>query len=58
MSRTKVSVVRIKTFEEASAAALDAAYETWRAEQGENILVSAHLSNSGTDLVLTVFYTR
>lgn len=54
----KVATMKLKTFEAANAAALDAAYETWREAQGERQLVATDLTHDGTNIVLTVFYTE
>lgn len=56
----KASTVRIKVFQAATAELLEAAHEAWRAAQYQSEIkwISSAMSNSGTDLVLTVFYTQ
>jgi hypothetical protein len=53
----KAVTVKLKVFEEADAAALEAAYETWRAAAGEKHIVEMHLSTDSTNIILAVFYT-
>ena len=50
-------VLKLKTFEAATAAALDAAYEAWRAALGEEVFVESRLSYDGTNIIFTVLYT-
>jgi hypothetical protein len=54
----RVAVLRSKTFSEATAAALDTAFQAWASEQGEAVFVSFQLTALGSDLILTVLYTR
>jgi hypothetical protein len=54
----KVATIKLKTFEEASAAALESAYETWRAAQTEAHLVDVLVTHDGTNVIMTVFYTN
>jgi hypothetical protein len=53
----KVAAVKLKMFEEVDAAALEAAYDTWRKAAAEAQVVEIRLTHDGTNLVLAVFHT-
>lgn len=54
----KVRTVKVKTFEEADAATLQSSYETWRAGLGEEVLISAHVTEVGTNIAMVVLYAK
>lgn len=49
---------RAKTITAADAAALDAAYEAWRATLKEQTVISRHFAMSGSLLALHIVYTE